>query len=725
MPPAVCFTVGRLDIDFEKQLNPDQLAAVTSPCDRPALVLAGAGSGKTRTLTYRVAWLISECGLSPREIMLLTFTNKAANQMLERIYQLTGRAPSEFWGGTFHSIGNRFLRIEAQAAGLSPNFTILDSEDSERLLKEAVTDIFPNYFADKDNPKAKLLREIISYARNTRLEIRDAMAERFAWLESPYSDIEEIAEYYADKKRAANACDFDDLLELWYNLLRDNPEILQKYSSRFKNILVDEYQDTNKLQSDILDLLASHGRISAVGDDAQCIYSWRGAEIENILDFRERYPAAHIYKIERNYRSTPQILKFANSILAEMDSDEAYRKTLVPAREGYEKPYIIRAMDSVSQAKRVCDAISELVAAERCSYSDIAVLYRSHFQAMDMQLQLQQRTIPFAMTSGLKFFEQAHVKDVIAQIKFAANPKDSVSFGRFMKFLPKVGEKTVKKIFFRMEEVAKKRKIGEVEALAHPDTVSKVPTSARKMFEEVAADILKISKMLENMRKNADASGAGQGGAQAEQPQRATQADFFEQMLGGQPHSQEEKSERPAASAAAAATAENEVAAVSTPQDAIKLACSGWYVSAMKTVYEDWEDRCQDFDSLYEYASRFSDFEDFLANVTLEISEAETGNNGESADRVRLMTVHQAKGLEFPVVFLISAADGLFPTKRSIDEGDVEEERRLFYVAATRAMDYLVISYPRVSVIAGNYEMREPSRFLAGVDPSLYVVEGL
>ena len=693
--------VRRLDIDFEGELNPDQLAAVTSPCDRPALVLAGAGSGKTRTLTYRVAWLISECGLSPREIMLLTFTNKAASQMLARICALTGREAREFWGGTFHSLGNRFLRIEAEAAGLSPNFTILDSDDSESLIKASASEIFPSYFADKDNPRPKLLRDIISYARNTRSAVRDAMADRFSWLESPYGDIEEIAEYYAEKKRAANSCDFDDLLELWYVLLRDNPEILQKYSERFKNILVDEYQDTNKLQSDILDMLASHGRISAVGDDAQCIYSWRGAEIGNILEFRDRYPAAHIYKIERNYRSTPQILAFANSILAEMDSDEAYRKTLVPARGGFEKPFVIRAMDGVSQARRVCDAISELVSAGRCSYSDIAVLYRSHFQAMDMQLQLQQRSIPFAITSGLKFFEQAHVKDVVAQLKFAANPRDSVSFMRFARFLPKVGEKTAAKIFFKIAETAKKRGIGEVEALSHRDVLAKVPSAARGAFALMAADLSKISKSLDAMKA---------AGATARPPAALAQADFFDEMISG------------GGGAEAAQPPEPAAVPPSGPKEAVRLACSGWYRDAMKTAYEDWEDRCQDFDSLFEYASRFAGMEDFLANVTLEISEAESSQPADSSDRVRLMTVHQAKGLEFPVVFLISAADGLFPTKRSIDDGDVDEERRLFYVAATRAMDCLVISYPRVSVVGGNYEMREPSRFLQGVDPSLYTV---
>lgn len=634
--------------------------------------------------------------------------------MLSRICALTGRAPSEFWGGTFHSLGNRFLRIEAETAGLSPNFTILDSQDSEILLKTAVEEIFPSYFSNKDNPKAKLLREIISYARNTRATIRDAMADRFAWLESPCEDIAEIAEYYDEKKRASNSCDFDDLLELWYKLLLENPQICQKYSNRFQNILVDEYQDTNKLQSDILDLLATHGRISAVGDDAQCIYSWRGAEIDNILAFRDRYPAAHIYKIERNYRSTPQILQFANSILQEMNSDEAYRKTLIPAREGFEKPYVMRAMDSISQAKRVCDAISEIVSADRFNYSDIAVLYRSHFQAMDMQLQLQQRAIPFVMTSGLKFFEQSHVKDIVAQLKFAANPKDSVSFLRFMKFLPKVGEKTAMKVFWKMHEVAKKRAIDEIEAFAHKDVLAKVPSVAREMFALITADMVKISSMLKSMTARDSSKDADFEKIAA--THATIQGDFFDDLL------EKTLKPQPQNSAGAQKPSEPTVESASQPKDIIKLACTGWYSRAMKTVYEDWEDRCLDFDSLFEYASRYTDMEDFLANVTLEISEAENTQNQQSADRVRLMTVHQAKGLEFPVVFIISAADGLFPTKRSIDDGDVEEERRLFYVAATRAMDFLVVTYPRVSVIGGNYEMREPSRFLEGIDPSLYTV---
>ena len=695
-------------IDFESELNPDQLAAVMSPPDRPALVLAGAGSGKTRTLTYRVAWLIAECGLSPKEILLLTFTNKAANQMLNRIKDLTGHPPHTFWGGTFHSIGNKFLRIEGSAIGLSPNFTILDAEDAEKLLKTAVGEIYPNFFSNKDNPKTKLLFEIISYARNTCSSIQEAMMKRFSWINTPSSQIEEIAEFYAEKKHTANLCDFDDLLELWLKLLEENPDILHKYSSRFKNILVDEYQDTNLLQSKILDLLAQTGRISAVGDDAQCIYSWRGAEIDNIRKFRDRYPAAFIYKIERNYRSTPQILEFANGVLEDMDTSEDYRKILVPARIGNEKPVVMRCMDGISQARRVADAISSIVATDRFKYSDIAILYRSHFQAMDMQLQLQHRGIPFAITSGLKFFEQAHVKDIIAQIKFIENPQDSVAFMRFIRFLPKVGEKTAMKIFWRIHETAKKREITIPEALVHKDVLSKIPSSAKSVYESLSSELGQIGKMLESMRtkkRTPDKNFAEQAKAN-----ESAQIDFFDAF-----------DDLPKPDNTIQTTTHIETPEVdASPKGLIKLACTGWYKSAMKTLYEDWEERCLDFDSLFEYASRYDNIEDFLANVTLEISEAETGQADNSTDRIRLMTIHQAKGLEFPVVFIISAADGLFPTKRSLDDGDIEEERRLFYVAATRAMDFLVIAYPRVSVTNGNYEMREPSRFLQAIPLDLY-----
>lgn len=689
-------------IDFQKELNAEQYMAVTSPPDRPALVLAGAGSGKTRTLTYRVAWLISECMIRPREILLLTFTNKAANQMLARIEALTGCSPREFWGGTFHSIGNRFLRIEGSAIGIEPNFTIYDSEDCDKIIKKVVDENFPHFFSNKNNPRAKLIRDIISYARNTRLTITSAMAYRFNWLETPVSQIEEIARLYDAEKRASNACDFDDLLELWLKLLLEKPEILEKYRNRFANILVDEYQDTNKLQSDILDLLASRGNISAVGDDAQCIYSWRGAEIDNILMFRERYPSAYIYKIERNYRSSPQILKFANQILDRMPfEDEEYRKVLLPAREGVCNPRVVCSMDGASQGRKIAQMISEIEMAGRYSYDDIAVLYRSHFQAMDLQLQLQYAKIPFVMTSGVKFFEQAHVKDVIAQIKFVENPKDRISFLRFCRFMPKVGDKTAFKIFDKICEISALNSIPAWKAITDKKVLAKVPSASKQIFAEASADIEKLGELVALSKKSKE--------PKVEKEETAIQSDFFDALANSFESGKSQK--------------ETHTEEDSSPKAIVKRVCTGWYKDVMKTVYEDWQERAEDFDALFEYASKFDKFDDFLASVTLEINDAEGKESTEPMSRVRLMTVHQAKGLEFPVVFVIGAADGLFPAQKSIDAGDIDEERRLFYVASTRAMDFLIISYPRVSTVNGNFEMRKASRFLEDIDTRCYDVE--
>ena len=694
-------------MDYESELNADQLAAVMAPPDRPALVLAGAGAGKTRTLTYRVAWLLSECRIAPWHLLLLTFTNKAASQMLSRVEALTGRTASEFWSGTFHSMGCKFLRIHADKLSLESNFTILDAEDSLKLLKSTVELVNPRFFSSKDNPKAPLLFEIISFSRNTMTDIAEAMMNRFSWLETPVEKIEEIAQAYRKAKRAANCCDFDDMLELWYVLLRDNPDILESYRRRFSNILVDEYQDTNKLQSAILDLLADRGQISAVGDDAQCIYSWRGAEIDNILTFKDRYPAANIYKIGRNYRSSPQILEFANQILNQMPTDEIYRQRLIATRSSAQKPVVLSALDGASQGRLVCDIIREIVEGGRYSYSDIAVLYRSHFQAMDLQLQLQYKNLPFVITSGLKFFEQAHIKDVVAQIKFASNQLDYISFHRFVRFLDKIGDKTAKKIYDAAAETARKNGTSIVRALSEKGVLAKVPAVSRSAFAAMALSMADIAESV----------------AQADSGASAAASDDSDNSAGEAPDLQMslfDDSAPPPKPRAHSAQRASEKRGEKNPEDVVRDVCSGWYKNAMMTAYEDYPERARDFDALIEYASKYRNFEEFLANITLEVSDAreETADN---TDRVRLMTVHQAKGLEFPVVFVIGAAEGLFPTKRSIDDGDVEEERRLFYVATTRAMDCLIVVYPKVSVVGGEVQMRSKSRFLETISQESYV----
>ncbi len=688
------------DIDYERELNPDQLSAVMAPPDRPALVLAGAGSGKTRTLTYRVAWLISECEIDPYRILLLTFTNKASAEMLARIEKLTNVPAHKFWGGTFHSIGCKFLRIHSEKIGLDSSFTILDAEDAVKLLKSTTELVSPKFFSSKTNPKAALLFEIISFARNTMSSIAEAMLERFPWIETPVAQIEEIAQAYKKAKRAANSCDFDDMLELWRELLLNNPDILENYRNRFKNILVDEYQDTNKLQSAILDLLADRGQISAVGDDAQCIYSWRGAEIDNILTFKDRYPAANVYKIERNYRSSAHILHFANQILEQMPTDDIYRKTLIPAKDGMFKPVVLSALDGASQGRLVSELIRDVAEGGKYTYGDIAVLYRSHFQAMDLQLQLQYKHIPFTITSGLKFFEQAHIKDVVAQIKFAANPKDFISFNRFVRFLEKIGDKTAQKIYATACDLSQKKNISIFDALEEKTVIAKVPAVSRDAFARMARSLNEISKSV-SAASQASEKNSKDDNSQASNA--SLQMSLFDDF---KPSSASKKIE---------ASAEK------MPEEIIKEVCSGWYKDAMMVSYEDYLERAKDFDALMEYAAKYRDFDDFLANVTLEVAEAQAQETS-SADvgRVRLMTVHQAKGLEFPVVFVIGAADGLFPTKRSIEDGDVDEERRLFYVATTRAMEHLIITYPKVSVVAGELQMRPMTRFLETVSRELY-----
>lgn len=661
-------------IDFSSELNGSQLSAVVSPPEQPALVLAGAGSGKTRTLTYRVAWLLSGCRMFPSEILLLTFTNKAALEMLGRVCSLTGYEPRSFWGGTFHSVGNRFLRVEAASLGISPDFTIMDAEDSVSVLKMAAEKEFPKFFSGAGNPRPALLMDIISYARNTCLDVSHAMAERFPWIETPSEQIERIAGTYGLAKRNGNLCDFDDLLELWLKLLETDSGVLEKYRERFANVLVDEYQDTNTLQCRILDLLAEKGRITAVGDDAQCIYSWRGAQIDNILRFRDRYPGAHIYKIEQNYRSTARILSFANCILDSMPVDKAYKKTLLPSRNNGDLPVVLRALDSKFQGKIVASMISEIANGGRYRAGDIAVLYRSHFQSMDLQLCLREKGVDYVITSGVKFFEQSHIKDVVSQLRWVANPADFVSFWRFVRILPKVGEKTALGIYSAARELSGRTGESLPSTLRRTEVLSKVPAAARGFFDRMSSNLAEIEGMLPCVK-----------------PQNSDGA----------------------------------VERAHTPADMVRCACSGWYADAMKTMYENWTDRVDDFDALAEYASKFSDFGDFLANVCLEISEGEVPKNPEldgarRAGKVRLMTVHQAKGLEFPVVFIIGAAEGLFPSQRSIDDGDVEEERRIFYVAATRARDILIVTYPCTGMVNGAFKERAPSRFLWGIPTKLY-----
>ena len=434
-------------IDYAAELNEQQLAAVTAP-PGPILVIAGAGSGKTRTLTYRVAYLL-ENGIDPRNILLLTFTNKAAREMLNRVANLLPVDASGLWGGTFHSVGNRILRRHGTALGYSSGFTIMDREDQKDLINTVVASagIDPKEIRF---PKGDVLAEIFSFVVNTEMPMEALLAEKFPYFLPLLDKIQDVRARYEKKKKATNSVDFDDLLQKTLLMFQQHERIAEIYRRQFQFILVDEYQDTNKIQADLVDLLArDHRNLMVVGDDAQSIYSWRGANFQNILEFPKRYADAQLFKIEMNYRSVPEILEVANAAIAA--NVQQFRKHLSATRESKTlKPALVALNDGAEQAQFVAQRILEL-RDENTDLNDIAVLYRAHYHALELQLELSRRGIPYQITSGIRFFEQAHIKDVTSFIRFVANPRDEVAFHRMVKLLPGIGNRTAENLWREWE----------------------------------------------------------------------------------------------------------------------------------------------------------------------------------------------------------------------------------------------------------------------------------
>ena len=643
------------EIDFKAQLNDDQYQSVTAE-PGPLLVLAGAGSGKTRTLTYRVAWLLSQ-GVRPGEILLLTFTNKAAKEMLHRVQELTGIEPKRFWGGTFHSIGHRALRMYGEAIGLARTFTILDAEEAERLLKQVVESQDKLFFKDKTRPRPGPLFGIISLARNTQLSVEETVEKYFPHWSEISDRLPAFAKAYDLRKREQKVCDYDDLLEHWLTLLRQAPDVSAYFTQRFRHVLVDEYQDTNTLQAQIVDTIGAHHRVMAVGDDAQCIYSWRGANFENIMSFPERHPGTVIHRIETNYRSTPEILNLANGVLLAQPKGRHFDKELRAARGHMEKPYVVQAMDDREQAEFIVKRVRALHEDEGVSLSNIAVLYRSHFIAVETQIALARAGIPYHITSGVKFFERQHIRDLVALLRFVYNPSDSQAWERIAVLLPKVGEKGAQKIHAAALAHAKDFQKDFIPSLGAEDVRAKVAKDAKVEWDAL---VLSLGQVAEAMRTG-------------------------------------------------------------TPSDAVETAIDGWYGDYLKGAYADYTDRLEELKALVGFAQRFEEAQDFLAQILLLNSETSDRHVDQEMDAVKLTTVHQAKGLEYDVVFLIGLADGQFPGRRSIEAGDVEEERRLFYVAVTRARNELYLCYPKIASRPGpGGMMNSASRFLEELSPDLY-----
>jgi len=666
-----------LQIDYARELNPQQLAAVTAP-PGPALVIAGAGSGKTRTLTYRVAYLIEQ-GIPADRILLLTFTNKAAGEMMRRVSSLLGHELASLWGGTFHSIGARVLRQHADLLGYRRDFTILDRDDAKDLIKtctaEAGIETKGTHF-----PKPEVLNEIFSLATNTHATIDEMLDTQFSYFEQFAAQIADLGQRYAKRKRATNAMDFDDLLALWLKLLQENAEVREHYQRRFQFILVDEYQDTNRLQSDLIDLLAArHHNVTVVGDDAQSIYGWRGANFANILEFPKRYPGARVFKIETNYRSTPEILNVANAAIAA--NRNQFTKTLTPACKSGLKPALVACMDAAQQSAFIAQRVTELHD-EGVSMNQIAVLYRSHFHALELQLELTKRNIPFSITSGIRFFEQAHIKDATAYLKLVANPRDELAFKRLAQLLPGIAARGAEKIWKIFSEKTADGRLKMENPLATGDN-PQLPAPNSQLTPRIAPALQSCAKSVPSKAATAWA----QFVATVSQLEAETVRQSAAKML--------------------------------------RLVIDAGYDDYLKENFANYRTRLEDLEQLAAFAFQFDSAEDFLTQLALLTNvEAEDDQNSKSdEEKIRLSTIHQAKGLEFDVVFVIMLCDGLFPSARSMenDEGE-EEERRLFYVAITRAKNELYLSYPLIRASfsnSGGDPMQQPSRFLSEIPKSL------
>ena len=609
-------------IDYASFLNPEQLAAVTS-AEGPSLVIAGAGSGKTRVVTYRVAYLL-ENGLPPSRIMLLTFTNRAAREMLHRVELLIKGEARRVWGGTFHHIGNIVLRQYGDALNLNTNFTILDSEDTKDLIDSCIAEL--NLRTDKMFPKGKIVLEVISRATGSERTIAGVVENDFSYLSVFAEEIEKAARLYIKKKRTMNLVDFDDLLYFWKRIMLEIPDVRKKLSEKFLHILVDEYQDTNRIQAEIIDLMASaHRNLMVVGDDAQSIYSFRGACFDNIINFPEKYPDARVFKLTTNYRSTEDILSLANESIA--FNRRQFPKTLNSLQRKGVLPALVPLENLSQEAEFVSQRILDLID-EGVPMKEIAVLYRSHYQSMELQMELTRKRIPYEVRSGLRFFEQAHIKDIISYLRAALNPMDEISWVRILKLIPGIGNITAKKVweFIRASE--------DPIGTASSDAVI-------KLLSRRAGD---------NWR---------------------TYKTSLEALKGD--------------------------SILNNPSEAIREILEGGYNTYLQSSYDNYEDRREDIEQLSHYSEHFSSTREFLSDLALltSVQAEDVVEPEEETESIVLSTIHRAKGLEWSRVFIIGLTDGSFPTVKSMGslEGE-EEERRVFYVAVTRAKDELYLCYP-------------------------------
>lgn len=629
---------SRFVINYQQELNPSQYEAV-SAVSGAYLIIAGAGTGKTRTLVYRVARLV-ESGYDPNSILLLTFTRKAANEMLKRASILLDDRCSKIRGGTFHSFANLTLRKYAKSAGLDSNFTILDQGDSEDIIN-LIRSQSGLISKERRFPKKETLNKIYSLSANTEKPVEIIIEEEYPHFILELDEILKVQRIYSEYKRKNNLLDYDDLLIYLRNFLQSGNAALKNLLSTINFLMVDEYQDTNKLQAEIVQGLAQHsGNVMVVGDDAQSIYSFRGANFKNIMEFPKLFPDAEIIKIEENYRSVQTILDFANHVYD--GAVEKYTKVLYTRKQGGELPLIVAAANENMQSKFIVEKILDLNE-EGVRLQDIAVLFRSSFFSFDLEIELAKAGIPFQKFGGIKFIETAHVKDVLAFLRIASNPRDIVSWYRVLLLHEGIGPKTAQRV---LDELATAKL-----------TIEKHPGSVKEFEFEKLKDLFVFLYKLHT----------------SDVPPSERVGMVFE-----------------------------------------------YYYPLFKNKYDDYHKRNKDLETLQNISENYRSLDSFLADMAIEPiidSVTDLTATDKEDDYLTLSTIHSAKGLEWHSVFVIHAVEGYFPSIRAAESLDsLEEERRLMYVAATRAKQNLFVTYPmhmynRIDGIT----LSKPSRFISEI----------
>ena len=645
--------------DYIQELNEEQRAAVLYN-EGPSLVIAGAGSGKTRVLTYKIAYLL-EHDYKPWNILALTFTNKAAREMKERIAALVGEAKARrLWMGTFHSVFLRILHAEAERLGFGPRFTVYDTADTKSLLRT----ILKEMQLDEKTYKPGVVQARISSAKN-HLVTPAAYAASSAVLADDRTahmpSLHEVYRRYWERCRQADAMDFDDLLLYTFLLFRDHPDVLARYREQFGYVLVDEYQDTNIAQHNIvLQLATHHGRVCVVGDDAQSIYSFRGADIDNILSFTKAYPGTRVFKLERNYRSTQTIVRAANSLIEK--NQRQIHKEVFSEKEKGEAIGVLRAYSDVEEAEIVVKLIAGLRARTHCRYADFAILYRTNAQSRVFEETLRKRGLPYRIYGGLSFYQRKEVKDVIAYFRLVVNPNDEEAFKRIVNY-PKrgIGDTTVA----RLVTTAAERQTSVWDVARHPADSGLSAATAKKVeaFCNLVAGLMETAATQDAYETGLQVvrtSGILQDICQDTSPENLARKENIEELLNG-----------------------------------MSDFCA--------TRREEGDERVT--------------LADFLSEVSLLTDQdTDTGDDADD-DRLTLMTVHSAKGLEFRNVFVVGMEEGLFPSNMAGDSPRaMEEERRLFYVAITRAEEHCYLSYAKTRYRYGKMEFGAPSRFLQDID---------